>query len=181
MGYPARAGAIALGASLFLIASPAAAKKPPPPPPPPPPCEIVSGPDNFACGGVKGAHIFLDDGKGLTATTAEYPKQTDPDNVAITFNTGATADVANGFANIKPDGTALLTDITFTFTDLNAPVTGFLFRGQLNEETDPIVVTVTDQNNVAEVFNYFINGNDNSFDTKARASPRPSSAKRSNR
>lgn len=130
-----------------------------PPPPPPPPCAQVSGPVDFVCGAVTGVHIFLDKGKSVTSTTAEYPKANVADNVAVTLNTAA--DVAEGFANINPEkGGPLLTDITFRFTNPNNAVTGFLFRGQLNETKDPIVVTITDQNNAKEVFDYNISSGD---------------------
>jgi hypothetical protein len=114
-------------------------------------CVITSGPADFQCGANKGVHIFLDKGKGVTSTTAEFPKSTSADDVVLTFSSAA--NVANGFANIKPDPKgSLLTTITFTFS--NPRVSGFLFRGELNEDTSPIVVTVMDQSNVAEVFNY---------------------------
>ena len=155
----------AVGASMYLIASAAEAKAPPASPPPPPPAPATAGPNNFQCGRGQGSHIFLDDGKDVTATTAEYPKASDADNVDLTFNTGA--NVADGFANIKPAGTALLTDITFNFTDPSDPVTGFLFRGQLNDNTDPIVVTVTDQHGAMQVFDYFVTGKKGPFDIGA--------------
>ena len=146
---------VSIGAILATaaLASPALAKDNKPPASPP--CASVSGVANFQCGAVKGDHIFLDSGKAVTSTTAEYPKANVGDNIAVTLS--AAADVADGYANIKPvKNGALLTSITFTFTDPNNAVTGFLFRGQLNEHADPIVVTVTDQNDVQQVFDYTI-------------------------
>jgi hypothetical protein len=150
-----------------MAAMPALAKQGgKPPPPPPTPCASVSGPANFQCGGGGGVKIFLDKGKSITSTTAEYPKATTTDNVVVTLNTAG--DVADGFANIKPEkGGPLLTDITFTFTDPTNSVTGFLFRGQLNEHTDPIVVTVSDENNVQQVFDYYVGSNSNPDDIGA--------------
>jgi hypothetical protein len=165
-----RGAAVAAAAVTVLLATlaaaPALAKRTPPPPPPPappPPCASVSGPANFQCGGGGGTHIFLDKNETPTTAKAEYPKANDADNVAVTLSAAST--VADGFANIKPvkDG-APLTDITFAFTDPNNAVTGFLFRGQLNEHADPIVVTVTDQEGVAQVFDYYVTSNSNPAD-----------------
>ena len=166
--FAGRIGASLLAVMASLAVVPALAKTDGkgPPPAPPPPCKSVSGPANFQCGAAAGDHIFLDKGKAVTSTTAEYPKANMGDNVAITLS--AAADVADGFANIKPlKGGPLLTDITFTFTDPKNAVTGFLFRGQLNEHVDPIVVTVTDQSHVQQVFDYYVSSKSNPADIAA--------------
>lgn len=156
-----RAGRMGAASLVILVASLTAASAlakvhgPPPPAAPPPPCASVNGPANFQCGSAGGEQVFLDMGKAVTSTTAEYPKVGANDNITITLNTAA--DIANGFSNIKAAKNGpLLTDITFKFTDPKNAVTGFLFRGQLNEAVDPIVVTVTDQNNVQQVFDYYV-------------------------
>jgi hypothetical protein len=63
--------------------------------------------------------------------------------VTAGLGSSVTVDVANGFANIKPN-TGLLTELTFVPNIGNATLYGdFFFRGQLNVE-GTVTVTVTD-------------------------------------